>query len=112
MSVWHLVVIGSLVISSFAQMALKKGAMTPHRSFLEDYLNVWVAGGYMMMFLSMVIDIWAVSHGVLVKELSTMESCSYLFVPLLGWLFFGEKISARKFGAIALILAGVIVFFI
>ena len=112
MTVWHLVVLGSLLIASLAQMALKKGAMNKYGSFIREYLNIWVIGGYALMFLSMVIDIWAVRNGVLVKELSTMESCSYLFVPLMSRLFFGEKISLRKFGAIILILSGVIVFFV
>lgn len=112
MTVWHLVVLGSLLVASLAQMALKKGAMTKYDSFIREYLNVWVVGGYALMFLSMVIDIWAVSNGLLAKELSAMESCSYLFVPLLSRFFFGERISLRKFGAIILILAGVIVFFI
>lgn len=112
MTVWHLVVIGSLLIAAFAQMALKKGATIKYDSFIKEYLNPWVIGGYAMMFLSMVIDVWAVSHGVQVKELSTMESCSYLFVPLLGWLFFGESISWKKAGAIAMILGGVVVFFL
>lgn len=112
MTIWHLVIIGSLLIAALAQMALKKGAGIPHKSVIYEYLNIWVIGGYALMFLSMIIDIFAVSKGVQVKELSSMESCSYLFVPLLGWLFFGEKITLRKFGAIALILAGVIVFFL
>lgn len=112
MTVWHLVVIGSLAIASLAQMALKKGATVKYPSFIREYLNVWVIGGYALMFLSMLIDILAVSHGVQVKELSTMESISYLFVPMLGRLFFGEKISLKKMGAIALILAGVVVFFL
>ena len=112
MTIYHLVVLGSLIIAAFAQMALKKGAMTEHSSFVYEYINVWVIGGYALMFLSMVIDVWAVSKGVLIKELSTMESCSYLFVPLLGWLFFGERISWKKAGAIAMILGGVVVFFL
>ena len=112
MTIWHLVVLGSLLIASLAQMSLKKGASLHYGSLWREYVNVWVIGGYALMFLSMVIDVWAVSKGVQVKELSSMESCSYLFVPLLGSLFFKEKVPARKFGAIALILAGVIVFFI
>lgn len=112
MTVWHLVVLGSLLIAALAQMALKKGAVTPHSSVVREYLNVWVIGGYFLMFLSMVIDIWAVSKGVQVKELSTMESCSYLFVPLLGRFFFGERIGLKKALAIALILGGVVVFFL
>ncbi|MBQ9399400.1 MAG: EamA family transporter [Bacteroidales bacterium] len=111
MTWYHLIVTGSVLISALAQMMLKKSALVPHRSFLSEYLNIWVIGGYLIFFASMLIDIWAVSHGVQVKEVSTIESFSYLFVPLLGWLFFGEKVSPKKFGAIALILAGVLVFF-
>ena len=112
MTLYHLIVVGSLIVAAFAQMALKKGASMPHSSFVFEYLNPWVLGGYALMFLSMMIDVWCVGHGVMVKELSTMESLSYLFVPLLGWAFFGEKLSARKFLWIAVIIIGVIVFFI
>ena len=112
MSVWHIIVAASVLLAAFAQMGLKKGATIEHRGFLGDYLNPWVLGGYVLMFASIVVDITCISHGVLVKEVSTIESLSYLFVPLLGLLFFGERITLRKAGAIALILAGVVVFFI
>lgn len=112
MTVYHLVVIFSLFVAALAQMSLKKAATVHYDSLWREYLNVWVIGGYALMFLSMAIDIWAVSKGVLVKELSTMESCSYLIVPLFGMLFFRERLAPRKFIGIAVILAGVVVFFI
>ena len=49
---------------------------------------------------------------MLVKEVSIIEALSYLFVPVLSWLFFKEKITWRKAGAIVVIMAGVVVFFI
>ena len=49
--------------------------------------------------------------GLLLKELGTIEAASYLFVPALAFVFFKEKINLRKVAAIALILAGVVVFF-
>jgi drug/metabolite transporter (DMT)-like permease len=51
------------------------------------------------------------SRGVQLKEMGGIESLSYLFVPLLSWLFFKEKITWRKAGAIAVIMIGVVVFF-
>ena len=111
MTVYHLIVAFSVLVAAFAQMALKQGARQEHSSVIYEYLNVWVIGGYALMFASLLIDVWAISRGVQVKEVSTIESLSYLFVPLLGSLFFGEKISLRKAGAIALILGGVVVFF-
>lgn len=111
MTVYHLIVAGSVLVAAFAQMALKKGASLEHSSVIFEYLNVWVIGGYALMLASLLIDVWAIGKGVQVKEVSTIESLSYMFVPLLGWLFFGERISLKKAGAIALILGGVVVFF-
>ena len=48
---------------------------------------------------------------MLLKELGTIEAASYLFVPALAFVCFKEKINLRKVAAIALILAGVVVFF-
>ncbi len=112
MSIWHAVVAGSVLLAAFAQMLLKKGASLPHRSFIAEYLNPWVISGYFIMLASMVIDVWAISRGVQVKEVSTIESFSYLFVPVLGCIFFKETITPRKMLSIALILSGVIIFFL
>jgi len=112
MTIFHLVVTGSVLLAAFAQMMLKKGASLPHPSFLAEYLNIWVIGGYMMMMASLVIDIWAVSKGVQVKEVSTIESFSYLFVPVLSSMLFNERITLRKAASIGLILCGVAVFFL
>lgn len=47
----------------------------------------------------------------MLKELGTIEAASYLFVPALAFVCFKEKINLRKVASIALILAGVVVFF-
>ena len=52
------------------------------------------------------------SKGVQVKELSIIESMSYLFVPTLSFVIFKEKLTWRKIFAIAIIITGVIVFFV
>lgn len=111
MSVYHIIVFGSVLLAAFAQMLLKKSAIRNHRSWIFEYLNPFVIAGYGMMLISMLIDIWAISKGVQVKEVSTIESSSYFFVSVLGWLFYKEKINLRKALAILLILAGVAVFF-
>jgi len=112
MSIWHIVVAGAVLLAAFAQMLLKKSASMPHGSFIAEYVNPWVICGYAMLLASMVIDVWAISRGVQVKEVSTIESCSYLFVPVLSLIFFKETITIRKAASIALILCGVIVFFL
>ena len=73
-------------------------------------MNGWVIGGYAIMFGTMVMNIFAMSRGVQIKELSIIESMSYLFVPALSFVMFKEKLTWRKILAIGIIIIGVIVF--
>lgn len=108
---FYLVVILSVFTASVAQMLLKKGASLPHDSFVKEYLNPWVAGGYVLMGISLVVNVWALSKGIQVKEVSILESLSYLFVPVLSYLCFRERLSWKKACSIAIILVGIIIFF-
>lgn len=109
---YYLLVIVSVLAAAGAQMLLKQGAKKQYLSFVRQYLNPWVISGYGIMGLSLLLNIFCLSHGVQVKEVSIIESLSYLFVPLLSWLFFKEKITWRKIGAIVVIIAGIMVFFV
>lgn len=108
---YYLVVVFSVLLAAFAQMLLKKSATISYDSIIKEYVNPWVVCGYGMMGASLLINIFAMSKGVMVKELGTIEALSYLFIPLLSWLFFKEKISARKALSIVLILVGIFIFF-
>ena len=108
---FYLVVIGSVLLASVAQMLLKKGAMTSRGSFLKDYLNPWVIGGYALMGVSLLLNVWALSKGVQVKEVSILEALSYLFVPILSYLCFRERLGWRKACSVGMILVGIIIFF-
>ena len=118
---YYILVILSVFAAACAQMLLKKGAsLTPVPSpagagrwkwFLQPYIHPWVISGYGIMFASMAVNIYAMSKGVMVKEVSIIESLSYLFVPVLSFFLFGEKLTWTKVEAIAVIMTGVIVFF-
>lgn len=120
--VYKLIVILAVFTAACAQMLLKKGASltsvhSPEgegraRWFIKQYLNPWVIGGYTIMGLVMLVNIWAMSRGVLLKEVGIIESLSYLFVPCLSWMIFGERLSWMKIVAIAIIMCGIVVFFI
>lgn len=51
-------------------------------------------------------------RSVQVKEIGGIESLSYLFVPVLSWVFFKERITWQKAGAIVVILFGIMVFYV
>ena len=47
----------SLLIASTSQVLLKMGAQREYSSFLREYLNPFVIGGYGLLMVSMVIAI-------------------------------------------------------
>lgn len=64
------------------------------------------------MACSLVLNIFCMSRGVQVKEVSVIESMSYLFVPVLAFMLFKEKLTMRKICAIGVIITGIILFFV
>lgn len=109
---YKLLVILAVFAAAGAQMLLKQGAKKNYPSFWRQYINPWVIGGYGIMGASMLLNIFCLSRGVQVKEVSIIESLSYLFVPCLSWLFFKEAVTLRKTGSIVVIMLGIVVFFI
>ena len=109
---FYILVILSVFAAACAQMLLKQGARKNYVGFWCQYLNPWVIGGYAIMACSFVLNIFCMSRGVQVKEVSVIESLSYLFVPTLAFFIFREKITWRKAGAIIIIIGGVILFFL
>lgn len=108
---YYILVILAVFSAAGAQMLLKKAATIKYPSVIRQYLNPWVIGGYTIMGLVMLVNIFAMSKGVQLKEVGIIESLSYLFVPCLSWIFFRESITWRKAGTIAVIIIGVIIFF-
>lgn len=109
--VYYVLVVLSVLSAAGAQMLLKKGATITYPSFIRQYLNLWVMGGYAIMGCSLLLNVFCMSRGVQLKEMGGIESLSYLFVPVFSWLFFKERITWRKAGAIVVIMLGVVVFF-
>ena len=109
---YYIIVILSVFAAACAQMLLKQGARREYAPWWRQYINPWVIGGYGIMACSLVLNIWCMSKGVQVKEVSVIESMSYLFVPVLAFMLFKEKLTMRKIGAIAIIIGGVIIFFV
>lgn len=67
---------------------------------------------YGIFFCSLLINIWAMSRGLELKELAMLESLGYVFVPLLSYLVLKESVSKRTIYAIVIILIGISVFYL
>ena len=100
----------SVTVASFSQILLKKGAMQTYTSPIREYLNVWVIGGYGLLFCSMLISLWAYG-GVDYKNGPVIESLGNVLVPLLSFAFFKEKLTRRKIAGVVCIMIGIAVFY-
>ena len=100
----------SVSAASISQLLLKKSAMKKYASVIKEYLNPFVIGGYGILFLSMLLTIYAYS-GIDYKNGPIIESFGNVIVLVLGYLFLKEKISFKKLIGIVCIMVGMAVFY-
>ena len=85
--IYWLFLVASVIVASFSQVLLKKSAAKKYDNVIKEYLNPYVIIGYMMMVGTTVLTI-------------------------LSFFFFKEPITKRKVFGNALILLGIIVFYL
>lgn len=101
----------SVVIASISQVLLKKSTFNTYDTVVREYLNPYVISSYGLLFLSMLLTVYAYS-GMDYKNGPVIESLGNVIVLLLGYFVFGERISLRKMAGIACIMAGIVVFYL
>lgn len=106
-----LVMFLSVIVASVSQVLLKKSAVKTYNTVVKEYLNGYVICGYGLLFLSMLLTIYAYS-GMEYKNGPVIESVGNVIVLILGYFVFGERISIRKMAGIVCIIAGVVVFYL
>jgi len=106
-----LLMVSGVLISSVSQILLKKGAIVNEgrTGFAAQYLNRYVIGGYLLLLIAMLIPFY-VYQLVELKYGAVMEPLGYVFVMILSYLAFGEKITPRRLIGNALIILGVVLF--
>lgn len=110
MNMYYLLGIISVMIASFSQILLKKGAMIKHDSFIKEYLNPHVIIGYLMMFGSVFLTM-IVYRGMDFMNVPVIEAIGYVLVPVLSYFFFREKLSRKKVLGIGCILVGILIYY-
>ncbi len=99
----------SVAVASVSQVLLKKSALKVYDNVIREYLNPYVIGGYGLLFCSMLLTVYAYS-GMDYKNGPVIESLGNVFVLVLGYVVFRERISLRKILGIACIMAGIVIF--
>ncbi|MDE7416340.1 MAG: EamA family transporter [Lachnospiraceae bacterium] len=100
----------SVLAASISQVLLKKSALKTYHTVMKEYLNLYVISGYGLLFISMLLTVYAYS-GMDYKNGPIIESMGNVIILILGYVFFGERISIRKMAGIVCIIAGIIVFY-
>lgn len=111
MTYYYFLVIAGVFAASCSQVLLKVSAVKNYRSKIQFILNWQVILAYCIFLGSLLINIYAFSHGVLLKDMPALESLSALFVPLLSSFILRESITKRTLGAFALIITGLWIFY-
>lgn len=108
---YYICVISGIFACSLSQLLLKRSANKEHSSRIYELLNPLVIMAYGIFFCSLMINIWAMRHGVQLKEMAMLESLGYVFVPLLSFFLLKEQVSKKMVYGILLIIFGIIVFY-
>ena len=104
-------VILGILSCSLSQLLLKKSAKVVHSSKVNEVLNPMVIIAYAVFFCSLLVNIWAMSKGLQLKEMAMLESLGYVFVPILSFLVLKEHITLRTVCATLMVVLGIFVFY-
>ena len=109
--IFYLLVVFGVACCSASQLLLKKSADGVHKNKIAQILNWRVIIAYGVFFLSILINITSLQHGVNLKDIPILEATGYIFVPLLSFTVLHEKLSLSTIIATLLILLGIVVFY-
>ena len=96
------------MLSSSSQVILKKSANEKHESLIKEYLNVRVITAYAMFFASTIITVFAYKY-VPLSLGPVLESCGYVFVAVLSYIFLKERLKRKQVIGLVLITVGVLI---
>lgn len=102
-----LLLLGSVLVASFAQVMLKMESQKKHKGFLSQYLNPMVIGAYVLMVSTTIMCVFGYKMVPLSLGVA-MDALSYIFATVWGKVFFKEKATKRKILGLALIVIGVL----
>ena len=94
------ILILSVFIASVSQILLKISANKTYSSRIREYLNVFLSTLLTMIALKRVPLSWS----------PVVESSSYIFVSVMGYLVLKERFTKKKMTGLLVILIGILVF--
>lgn len=98
-----------VIISSFAQILLKKSADIERESKLKEYLNFKTMFAYGIFFGATLCSVFAYKY-VPLSMGPILETTQYIFIAVLSYFLLKEKISKKKLLGLITIIIGILIF--
>ena len=108
-TIFILIYLAGVFVSSIAQILLKKSAGKKYESAIKEYLNPYVIISYAIFFGATFCTIYAYK-GVPLSFGPILAASQYVFIAILSKIFLKEKIGLKKFIGLSVIVAGIIVY--
>lgn len=96
-------------VSAVAQVLLKKAALDETLHGVRTYLNARVIVAYAIFVLATLLSVYALRRLPLAFA-AVLDTSSYLYATFFGIVVFRERMTARKAGALGMIVMGIVVF--
>lgn len=106
---YAIVALVGVFVSSIAQVLLKKSANKTYDSPLREYLNPLVILGYTLFVGSTLLSVYAY-RGIPLSMGEILDATGYIYVTVFGITIFHEKLNRKKVAALALIVAGIVIY--
>lgn len=108
-SIYGVIKIISVAIAALSQVLLKISANNKYDNKVKEYLNPFVIIAYGIFALSMLMGVYSLK-GITISLSYVIESFSYILIPVLGFLFFKEKLTKLQLVGTIIIIVGVLMY--
>lgn len=107
--VYMLIYLTGVLVSSVAQIILKKSSSKRYKNRIFEYLNPMVIFAYTIFFCATFCSIFAYK-GIPLSFGPILAASEYIFVALLSKLILKENINRKKFIGLTVIVFGIIIY--
>ena len=107
--VYTAIYLTSILVSSFAQILLKKSSGKKYEHPIQEYINPYVIISYLIFFGSTFCTIFAYT-GIDLSFGPVLASSEYIYVAILSRAILKEKINKKKLIGLSVIVIGIVVY--
>lgn len=98
-----------LLLSAFSHVPMKLSAKVKYKNRIAEYMNPLVIFAYFLCTMTTVCTV--IAYRVVPLSLGgVLSTLEYIFVAIIGFVFFKEHISRRKMLGLVLIVIGALVY--